>query len=41
MVSVGTINFNDLDSHEGYSADATYSQSKLANLLFTKELDRR
>jgi NAD(P)-dependent dehydrogenase (short-subunit alcohol dehydrogenase family) len=37
----GVIDFDDLQSERGYGPDAAYSQSKLANLLFTYELDRR
>ncbi len=37
----GVIDFDDLQSERGYSADNAYCQSKLANLLFTYELDRR
>src|SRR5215510_12623777 len=35
------INFDDLQSEHSYSRVAAYSQSKLANLLFTYELQRR
>lgn len=37
----GTINFADLQSERGYRAMTAYAQSKLANLLFTYELQRR
>jgi NAD(P)-dependent dehydrogenase (short-subunit alcohol dehydrogenase family) len=37
----GVIDFDDLQSERGYRADDAYCQSKLANLLFTYELDRR
>ncbi|XP_069116895.1 retinol dehydrogenase 12-like [Argopecten irradians] len=37
----GKINFDDINSDKNYSAMNAYSQSKLANVLFTKELDRR
>jgi NAD(P)-dependent dehydrogenase (short-subunit alcohol dehydrogenase family) len=37
----GVMNFGDLQSERGYQPAAAYSQSKLANLLFTYELDRR
>jgi NAD(P)-dependent dehydrogenase (short-subunit alcohol dehydrogenase family) len=37
----GRINFDDLQSVEGYSPMGAYQQSKLANLIFTFELDRR
>ncbi len=33
--------FDDLQAEQSYSADARYGQSKLANLLFTFELDRQ
>ena len=35
------INFDNLDASKGYSRTGFYGQSKLANLLFAKELDRR
>jgi NAD(P)-dependent dehydrogenase (short-subunit alcohol dehydrogenase family) len=37
----GRINFDDLQSTQRYSRMAAYGQSKLANLLFTYELQRR
>ena len=37
----GRIRFDDLQWHHGYSAVGAYAQSKLANLLFTYELQRR
>ncbi|GFG29165.1 hypothetical protein Cfor_00228, partial [Coptotermes formosanus] len=37
----GTINFEDLNSEQSYSAWKAYCQSKLANVLFCKELARR
>lgn len=37
----GTINFEDLNSDKSYDASAAYNQSKLANVLFTKELAKR
>ncbi|HEX3779590.1 MAG TPA: SDR family NAD(P)-dependent oxidoreductase [Pseudonocardiaceae bacterium] len=37
----GRINFDDLGSDERYRRTAAYAQSKLANLLFTYELQRR
>lgn len=37
----GRIHFEDLQSEHGYSPTAAYGQSKLANLLFTYELQRR
>ncbi|NND74492.1 MAG: SDR family NAD(P)-dependent oxidoreductase [Ilumatobacter sp.] len=35
------IHFDDIDAAGGYNAQDRYGQSKLANLLFTYELDRR
>ena len=37
----GKINFDDLQSHKKYSAMRAYSQSKLANVMWTYELARR
>lgn len=37
----GKINFDDLQSTRSYSPMGAYQQSKLANVLFTFELDRR
>ena len=37
----GVMNFDDLQSERGYEGLDAYHQSKLANLLFTYELDRR
>lgn len=37
----GTINFDDLNSEKEYSFFRAYDQSKLANVLFTRELARR
>lgn len=37
----GTIAFDNLNAEKGYSPFAAYAQSKLANLLFTLELNRR
>jgi NAD(P)-dependent dehydrogenase (short-subunit alcohol dehydrogenase family) len=37
----GVLNFDDLQFERGYRPAAAYEQSKLANLLFTHELDRR
>ncbi len=37
----GDIDFEDLQGEESYSAWGAYGQSKLANLLFAYELDRR
>jgi NAD(P)-dependent dehydrogenase (short-subunit alcohol dehydrogenase family) len=37
----GDIHFDDIDASEKYGAQDRYQQSKLANLLFTYELERR
>lgn len=37
----GEINFDDLEGERGYSGYSAYSNSKLANVLFTKELATR
>ena len=37
----GKIQFSDLNWENGYNAQSAYGQSKLANLLFTYELQRR
>jgi NAD(P)-dependent dehydrogenase (short-subunit alcohol dehydrogenase family) len=37
----GRIDFDNLDGSKGYSPSATYSQSKLANVLFAYDLQRR
>ncbi|XP_022178850.1 retinol dehydrogenase 12-like isoform X2 [Myzus persicae] len=37
----GSINFEDINYDRNYSAMAAYSQSKLANVLFSRELARR
>ncbi|MEQ8675564.1 MAG: SDR family NAD(P)-dependent oxidoreductase [Aggregatilineales bacterium] len=37
----GTIKFDDLQSEKSYQPERVYGQSKLANLLFTYELQRR
>jgi NAD(P)-dependent dehydrogenase (short-subunit alcohol dehydrogenase family) len=39
--SMGKIDFEDLNSARKYSRYAAYGRSKLANLLFTAELERR
>jgi len=36
-----SIDFDDINAEEGYNALQAYSQSKLANILFTHELARR
>ncbi len=38
---MGSINFDDLEYRKGYFGMKGYARSKLANLLFTYELDRR
>ena len=38
---VGRIDFRDLQKERGYNRWLTYGQSKLANLLFARELQRR
>lgn len=38
---MGTIDFDNLNAEKGYNAPSAYAQSKLANLLFTLELNRR
>jgi NAD(P)-dependent dehydrogenase (short-subunit alcohol dehydrogenase family) len=38
---VGRIHFEDINLHKGFNVVKAYSQSKLANVLFTKELARR
>lgn len=38
---LGKIRFDDLNWHNGYQKWLAYGQSKLANLLFTSELQRR
>ncbi len=39
--NMGEMNFDDLQAQSGYRPWAAYGQSKLANLLFTLELQRR
>ncbi len=41
MARFGEMNFDDLQGERSYSSRGAYSQSKLANLLFTFELQRR
>lgn len=38
---LGAINFDDLMMEKGFSSHHAYAQSKLANVLFTRELARR
>jgi NAD(P)-dependent dehydrogenase (short-subunit alcohol dehydrogenase family) len=37
----GKINFDDLNSEKSYSRFGAYAQSKVANILFTRELQKR
>jgi NAD(P)-dependent dehydrogenase (short-subunit alcohol dehydrogenase family) len=39
--ATGTMNFSDLQGERRYSGQQAYSQSKLANIMFTYELARR
>ena len=39
--ATGTLNFGDLQGERSYSGQRAYSQSKLANVVFTYELARR
>ena len=39
--NVGKISFSDINAERSYNASARYGMSKLANLLFTYELQRR
>jgi NAD(P)-dependent dehydrogenase (short-subunit alcohol dehydrogenase family) len=39
-MGTGTINFDNLNAEKGYQPANAYAQSKLANLLFTLELNR-
>lgn len=41
MARLGEMNFDDLQGEQSYSGRGAYGQSKLANLLFTFELQRR
>ncbi len=41
MAWIGRIDFDDLDGERRYRRWTAYCQAKLANLVFTKELDRR
>ena len=41
MHKVGQINFDDIQSRRSYAPWGAYSQSKLANLLFAFELQRK
>jgi NAD(P)-dependent dehydrogenase (short-subunit alcohol dehydrogenase family) len=37
----GTLDLNDLNLENGYSAQHAYAKAKLMNILFTRELDKR
>lgn len=39
--SWGTINLDDINSEKGYDKKKAYSQSKLANILFTRSLAKK
>uniref|UniRef100_V9L1T7 Cytosolic 5'-nucleotidase 1B n=1 Tax=Callorhinchus milii TaxID=7868 RepID=V9L1T7_CALMI len=41
LYKYGEINFDDLNSEKNYNKSFSYSRSKLANILFTHELDKR
>ncbi|XP_068420335.1 retinol dehydrogenase 14 isoform X2 [Eschrichtius robustus] len=41
LYKYGDINFEDLNSEQNYNKSFCYSRSKLANILFTRELARR
>lgn len=41
LYKYGEINFDDLNSEKSYNRGSAYSRSKLANILFTRELARR
>ncbi|KAM4772079.1 retinol dehydrogenase 14 [Rhinophrynus dorsalis] len=41
LYKYGEINFDDLNSEKSYSRSFGYSRSKLANILFTRELAKR
>ncbi|KAK7811886.1 hypothetical protein U0070_001939 [Myodes glareolus] len=41
LYKYGDINFEDLNSEQNYNKSFSYSRSKLANILFTRELARR
>ncbi|XP_006011723.1 retinol dehydrogenase 14a [Latimeria chalumnae] len=41
LYKYGEINFDDLNSEQSYNKSFGYSRSKLANILFTRELARR
>ncbi|XP_020368220.2 retinol dehydrogenase 12-like isoform X1 [Rhincodon typus] len=39
--TMGSINFDDLNSEKSYNSVKAYAQSKLANIMFTRELARK
>lgn len=39
--SFGSINLEDINSEKSYDKSKAYSQSKLANILFTRSLAKR
>lgn len=39
--AMGKIQFDDLNGEKNYHPIKAYAQSKLANVLFTRELDKR
>ena len=41
FISGGEINFDDINGDKEYNLHRAYSQSKLANVLFTRELSKR
>lgn len=41
VIAVGEIYFNDINLDRSYSPMKAYAQTKLANILFTKELAHR
>ena len=41
FISGGEINFDDINGDTEYNLHRAYSQSKLANVLFTRELSKR
>ena len=41
VYAYGVINFDDLNSEKSYSPPRSYFRSKLANVLFTRELAKR
>lgn len=41
FIADGQMNFDDLNMEKSYTPLKAYQQSKLANILFTKELSRK